>query len=109
MRRNSLLPISIGLLLLAAFLFALALSTGCQSGTTGPLRPIDPQTYSTITNVITIGTNSIAPALPAPTNWIVEAIGGIALSGLTVWQTLTHSTSSRNTAAIAQLKNGTKT
>ena len=103
MKRNALLPVSIGLLLLAAFLVTLALSTGCQSGTTNAARPIDPQTYSTITNVLTIGTSSIAPALPAPANWIAEAIGGIALAGLAFWQTLTHKAAAASTAALKQI------
>lgn len=109
MKCAALIKLAILLLVLGAFFSCLLLFAGCQSGTTGLVRPMDPQTYSTITNVITIGTNSVAPALPAPANWIAEAVGGLALAGLAFWQTLTHKTAAANTTKIAQLENGKKT
>lgn len=85
------------LAVLAAFL----LFGGCQAGTTGTFRPIDPVVEHTITNAIGAVTHTAAPMLPFPWSTVFEAAGGAALTLLAAWQTITHRQVSKNTIAIA--------
>jgi hypothetical protein len=97
----------LGLVLLACFVI-LALC-GCQTGTTGALRPIDAETFSSITNTIVGTVRAAGAVLPPPLGTIFEGVGAVAVAGLALWQTITHKSVGVNTAAITKLQNGAKT
>jgi hypothetical protein len=99
----------IGLAALAfspAAVVLISLLTGCQAGTTGTFRPIDPATLTSITNTIVGASQAAASVLPTPFGSIFEGVGAVAVAALAVWQTLTHRTVTANTTAITSLKNG---
>lgn len=64
---------------------------GCQSGTTGLLRPLDPSLEHGITNTIVVATQTAAAVLPTPLSTALEASGAAVLALLAAWQGLTHS------------------
>jgi hypothetical protein len=64
--------------------------TGCQSGTTGLLRPIDPTAYQTVTNTIVIASQTAGSALPAPWGTAAEVAGASILALLAAWQGISH-------------------
>lgn len=64
---------------------------GCQSGTTGVLRPIDAGVEHTITNTIVMAATGAQAALPFPWNQAIEGAGAAVLALLAAWQGLTHS------------------
>lgn len=75
------MPIWIGFLTLS----------GCQSGTTGLLRPISDSAYTTATNSVNTVTTTANQIIPPPWNTAVEAGGAAVLALLAAWQGLTHS------------------
>ena len=75
--------------------------TGCQTGTTGLLRPLSSDANRTFTNsVVTIGQTAAAVA-PPPFGAAIEAAGAGVLALLAAWQGITHSLVKKNEAAIA--------
>jgi hypothetical protein len=92
--------------LIALWLPVLAvLSTlgGCESGTSGALRPMAPQVEHTITNTITTIQTAATAAVPPPWSTAVEAGGAAVLALLAAWQGLTHSIATKNKADIATM------
>ena len=86
-------PVFLGLVLASSLPFfgLLAITTGCQTGTTGLLRPLSPASEHSITNTITLLTTAGMTVTPAPYSGLVELIGGGALAAIAGWQALTHS------------------
>ena len=72
-------------------LLAIGALQGCQAGTTGLLRPIDPKVEHTITNAVATGTGVAAGIAPQPWASAIEAGGAAVLALLAAWQGLTHS------------------
>jgi hypothetical protein len=81
----------IGIALWLPLMLFVASLQGCETGTTGVLRPIAPSVEHTITNVVTVASQTVAPALPFPWNNAAEAGGAAVLALLAAWQGLTHS------------------
>ena len=73
-------------------LLAVSALGGCQTGTTGPLRPIADTVYTPLTNVITVAVQSAAAAAPAPFGSAAQAAGAAVLALLAAWQAVTHNT-----------------
>ena len=63
---------------------------GCQAGTTGILRPIDPVVEGVISNTVAQSVHVGATIAPAPFGAAIEAAGAAVLALLAVWQGLTH-------------------
>lgn len=82
------LAIVIGMWLPAAFLFSSLL--GCAPGTTGLIRPMSDQAYSTATNVISTVAVTAAPIIPAPFNAAANSVAAAALALLAAWQAVTQ-------------------
>jgi hypothetical protein len=97
----------LALILLACF--AILALCGCQTGTTGALRPIDAETFSSITNTIVGTVRAAGAVLPPPLGTIFEGVGAVAVAGLALWQTITHSKVTANSTAITKIQNGDKT
>lgn len=97
------------LILLFAAVGVIILVTGCQSGTTGLFRPLDPQVENSVTNAVAAALSVSSRALPFPWSSIFEAAGGTALTLLAAWQAVTHRTAIQNTKAIARLNGEKKT
>jgi hypothetical protein len=75
-------------------------TVGCQSGTTGLLRPLSASAYTTATNAIATITLTAAQVAPAPFGNGIELAGGAVLGLLAAWQALSHSRINANTKAI---------
>jgi hypothetical protein len=90
MNRISTLKIALVAVLIACGLVAAFLLGGCQVGTTGLLRPLSPESEHTITNIVGAVTSSAGAAAPQPIGYGIEVAGGVILSLLAAWQTLTH-------------------
>ena len=73
---------------------------GCQTGTTGLARPLSDTAYTTATNTVTTVERIATEVVPAPWAEIFRVACGVAIAGLTAWQTWTHS-------RITKLANGT--
>ena len=81
-------------LLIALWLpaFCLAVSLfGCQTGTSGLLRPLSTTAEHGITNTVAIVTTQAAAVVPQPYATAIEAGGAAVLALLAAWQGLTHS------------------
>ena len=81
-------------LLIALWLpaFCLAVSLfGCQTGSTGVLRPLSDNVNHGITNTVAIVTTQAAAVTPQPYAAAIEAGGAAVLALLAAWQGLTHS------------------
>ena len=81
-------------LLIALWLpaFCLAVSLfGCQTGTTGLLRPLSDSANHSITNTVAIVTSTATGVTPAPYSTAIEAGGAAVLALLAAWQGFTHS------------------
>lgn len=89
-------------------LMFLASLQGCETGTTGPLRPLSPTVEHTITNTVTMVSTGAAAALPVPWSTATEAAAAAVLALLAAWQGLTHSIASKNTKAITALQDANK-
>jgi len=63
---------------------------GCQTGTSGLMRPLDPQVERGVTNTVSILTQTGAAAAPQPIATAIEAGGAAVLALLAAWQGLTH-------------------
>lgn len=63
---------------------------GCQSGTTGLLRPMDPTVEKSVTNTVFVATQTAAAVAPAPFSTAIEAGGAAVLGLLAAWQAFTH-------------------
>lgn len=64
---------------------------GCESGTSGPIRPLSPSAEHTITNTVTLLTSGAVQTAPQPYSAAIEAGGAAVLALLAAWQGLTHS------------------
>jgi hypothetical protein len=64
---------------------------GCQTGTTGLARPLSDTAYTTATNTVTTVERIATDVIPAPWAEIFRVVCGVAIAGLTAWQTWTHS------------------
>jgi hypothetical protein len=72
--------------------FALVVSLfGCQTGSTGLLRPLSDNVNHGITNTVAIVTTQAAAVAPQPYATAIEASGAAVLALLAAWQGLTHS------------------
>jgi len=89
---NRINPLKVALMaaIVAGVLVAAFFLIGCQAGTTGLLRPLAVDAEHTITNIVTSVTNVAGSAVPQPYGYGIEVIGGVILSLLAAWQTLTH-------------------
>jgi hypothetical protein len=77
----------------AAWLPLLAFSTvlsGCQTGTSGILRPLSANAEHSITNVVQIASSTAGAVLPSPYGTGAELIGAALLAALAAWQGMTH-------------------
>jgi len=64
---------------------------GCQTGTTGLLRPLSPVAEHAITNSVGIVGQASQQYVPAPYGAAIEAGAAAVLALLAAWQGLTHS------------------
>jgi len=64
---------------------------GCETGSTGALRPFSAIAAQGITNVVTTVSTGAATVLPHPWGTAVETGGAVVLALLGAWQGLTHS------------------
>lgn len=99
MKKQTLLVAIAGLL--GAALVVGFLLTGCQAGTTGTFRPIDPNTYTALTNDVAQVVRVAGSAAPFPWNSAAQGLGAGIIGILAAWQTITHRAVQKNTAAIA--------
>jgi len=85
-------PLFLGLVAAAAVFAAITLAsiTGCESGTTGVLRPISPTVEHTITNIITTITTAAPAVVPQPYAIAIEGVGAVILALLAAWQGISH-------------------
>jgi hypothetical protein len=90
-------------------LMFLASLQGCETGTSGALRPLSPSVEHGITNTVTMVQTAATAALPVPWSTATEAAAAAVLAVLAAWQGLTHSIANKNTKAITALQNTTKT
>jgi len=90
MNRISSLKIALVAVLIACGLVAAFALGGCQAGTTGLLRPLAPDAEHTITNIVSVVSSAAGAAVPQPIGYGIEVVGGVILSILAAWQTLTH-------------------
>jgi hypothetical protein len=105
-KKPILLVLSLLCILAAAVLCLLC--TGCESGTTGVLRPIDAQVEHSITNSVATALQVNKAVVPAPWSTIFAAGGGAGLTLLAAWQAMTHRKVAENKAAIAATKTNGK-
>lgn len=63
---------------------------GCETGTTGLIRPISPGVEHSITNVLPAVATTAAAVLPAPFSGAVQATAAAVLALLAAWQGFTH-------------------
>lgn len=103
MKRKRLLQASGALLLTGVALAAMLLLTGCQKGTTGFFRPVDPQIEQSITNTLSVVKLQVAPAIPEPLSTATELGAGLILAALAAWQTYSH----RRITSVTKVLNGT--
>jgi hypothetical protein len=69
---------------------ACILTSGCETGTTGILRPVSPQVERVLTNGIATVAAVAPAAVPAPYGGLVTIACGAVLAILGAWQGLTH-------------------
>jgi hypothetical protein len=86
----------------------LACLQGCETGTSGPLRPLSPTVEHSITNTVTTISTAAAAAVPVPWSTATEAAAAAVLALLAAWQGLTHSIAAKNTKAITELQDAKK-
>ena len=81
-----------GIMLAISFpaLVVIVLMCACQTSAPGPLKPIDPAVYPSITNAVATAAHTAGQALPSPAGAGVELAGGIVIAALALWQMLTH-------------------
>jgi hypothetical protein len=63
---------------------------GCQTGTTGLMRPISPTAEHSVTNVVTIVGTTAGAVVPAPWGTAVEGAAAAVLGIIAAWQAVTH-------------------
>jgi hypothetical protein len=80
-------------------------TVGCQSGTTGLLRPLSSTAYTTATNAVATITFAASQAAPAPFGSGIELAGGAVLGLLAAWQAISHG----RIASLTKTVNGTST
>jgi hypothetical protein len=96
--------------LITTAVFAVVFSSfpGCQSGTTGTFRPIDPAIATSLSNDIVKISSAAQAVAPFPWGEVAGGLGTAAIAILTAWQTATHKTATANSKAITALQNNTK-
>jgi hypothetical protein len=87
--RTALLVVGISLWL-PVFVILTSLA-GCETGSTGLLRPVDSGIEHSLTNTVVQVVAGAQQALPAPYSTAIEAAGAAVLALLAAWQGLTHS------------------
>jgi len=83
-------------------LLAVSSLQGCQTGTTGALRPFSPGVEHGITNAVPSVAASAAAVLPAPFSGAVQATAAAVLALLAAWQGFTHERLKRLAAQAPQ-------
>jgi len=82
--------------------FMVPLLAGCQTGTTGLLRPLSTTSEHSITNVVAIVGTTAGTLAPAPYGTAVEGAAAAVIGIVAAWQAFTH----RRLAAVEAKTNG---
>jgi hypothetical protein len=91
----------LGLTVSLPLLTAPLLFGGCQSGTTGLLRPLSPAAEHSITNTIVVASQTAAAVVPAPYSTVIEVGSAAILALLSAWQLSTHEKLKKLTTTVA--------
>lgn len=104
MRKSKAVLFAIMLGLLLPLLLLVLSVVGCQSGTTGLLRPLSATAEHSITNTIVVASQTAASVVPAPYSTVIEVGASAILALLSAWQLSTHEKLKTLTTQVA---NGT--
>lgn len=81
---------TVGIALWLPVLLLVTSLQGCETGTTGLLRPMSPGVEHGITNVLPNLVTSAATVLPVPFSAAIQATAAAVLALLAAWQGFTH-------------------
>jgi hypothetical protein len=104
MRKSKAVVFAITLALVLPVLWVVLSVVGCQSGSTGLLRPLSPAAEHSITNTIVVASQTAASVVPAPYSTAIEIGSAAILALLSAWQLSTHTKLKTLTTEVANGK-----